>query len=99
MDNRRRRFRLLCGSKRQPLEQEHVLLVLQERAVQRRDQLARIALPEHFRGDVLVEQQFQPVQELRSPALLFKSDTSSKIADAKTGVRCRKFLLGIETIK
>jgi len=35
----------------------HVLLVLQQRAVQRRNQLARIALPEHFRRHVLVEQE------------------------------------------
>jgi hypothetical protein len=40
------------------LEQMHILLVLQQRAVQRRDQLARIALPQHFRRHVLVEQEF-----------------------------------------
>src|ERR1700730_14719408 len=56
---------LSAGEKRQPLEQVHVLLVLQQRAVQRRDQLARIAFPEHFRRHVLVEQQFQPIQQLR----------------------------------
>ncbi|MGY4326052.1 hypothetical protein ACVWWG_000466 [Bradyrhizobium sp. LB7.2] len=32
------------GQERQPLEQMHVLLVLEQRAVQRRDQLARVAL-------------------------------------------------------
>src|SRR6185312_6071553 len=52
-----RKMRLYFSSaeKRQPLEQMYVLLVLQERAVQRRDQLARIAFPEHFRCHVLVE--------------------------------------------
>src|ERR1043166_1171129 len=54
------------AQKRQPLEQMHVLLVLQQRAVQRRDQLSRIALAQHFRRHVLVEQEFQPVQQLRS---------------------------------
>src|SRR5580704_18787114 len=42
-----------AAEKRQPLEQMHVLFVFQQRAVQRRDQLARIAFPEHFRGHVL----------------------------------------------
>ena len=43
------------AEERQPLEQMHVLLVLEQRAMQRRDQLARIAFPEHFRRDVLVQ--------------------------------------------
>ena len=61
------------AEERQPLEQMHVLLVLQQRAVQRRDQLARVALPEHFRRHVLVEQQLQPVQQLRGRRLLLQA--------------------------
>ena len=51
----------------------HVLLVLQQRAVQRRDQLARIALPQHFRRDVLVQQQLEPVEQLRGRRLLLQA--------------------------
>lgn len=57
------------GERRRPLEQVYVLLVLQQRTVQRQDQLARIALPEHFGRDVLV-QQLQPVEQLRRRWLL-----------------------------
>src|SRR6185437_8700559 len=56
----------------QPLEQMHVLLVFQERAVQRRDQLARIALPQHLGRDVFVQQQLEPVQKLRGRGLLLQ---------------------------
>src|ERR1700722_7941396 len=56
---------LAAAQERQPLEQMHVLLVLQQRAVQRRDQFARVAFPEHFRRHVLVEQELEPVQQLR----------------------------------
>src|SRR5712664_4812416 len=63
---------LAPAQERQSLEQVDVLLVLQKRAVQRRDQLAGIAFPQHFRRDVLVEQQFQPVQKLRGRRLLLQ---------------------------
>jgi hypothetical protein len=52
------RSNLAPAQERQPLEQMHVLLVLEQRAVQRRDQLARIAFSQHLRRDVLVEQEF-----------------------------------------
>src|SRR4029077_13468537 len=64
---------LASAQERQPLEQMHVLLVLEQRAVQRRDQLARITLPEHFRRDVLIEEKFQPVEKLRGRRLLLQS--------------------------
>src|SRR3982075_4357300 len=64
------RSNLAPAQERQPLEQVHILFVLQQRAVQRRDQLARVTLPQHFRRDVLVEQQFQPVEQLRGRRLL-----------------------------
>ena len=49
---------LSSAQERQPLEQMHVLLVLEQRAMQRRDQFSRVALAQHFRRHVLVEQQF-----------------------------------------
>src|ERR1700733_7417024 len=64
---------LAAAEERQPFEQMHVLLVFQQRAVQRRNQLARIAFPEHFRRDVLVEQQLEPVQKLRGRRFLLQA--------------------------
>src|ERR1700746_2455640 len=64
---------LAPAQERQPLEQVHVLLVLEQRAVQRRDQLARVALPEHLGGDVLVEQELQPIQKLARRGLLLQA--------------------------
>ena len=40
---------------RQPLEKLHILLVLQERAMQRRDELARVALSERLGVDILAQ--------------------------------------------
>src|SRR5262245_27923967 len=49
---------------RETLEQVHVLLVLQERPVQRRDQLPRVALAQRLGRDVLVQEQLDPVEQL-----------------------------------
>src|SRR3954468_19934953 len=46
------------------LEQVHVLLVLEEGAVQRRDELPRIALAQLLGTDVLGEQELEPIEEL-----------------------------------
>src|ERR1051326_3744200 len=62
---RSRRLHFPPAQEGQPLEQMHVLLVLQQRAVQRRDKFSRIAFAQRFRRHVLVEQQFQPVQQFR----------------------------------
>ena len=48
----------------------HVLLVLDQRAVQRRDQLLRIALAQRLRADVLDHQELQPVQQFGRGRLL-----------------------------
>src|SRR6266540_658383 len=56
----------------QALEQMHVLLVLEQRAVQRRYELFRIALAQRLRADVLDQQQFQPVQQLGGRGLLLE---------------------------
>src|SRR5687768_5928728 len=49
----------------QLLEQAYVLLVLQQRAVQRRDELSRVALAQGFGADVLGEKQLEPIEQLR----------------------------------
>src|SRR4051794_34615935 len=54
------------------LEEVHVLLVLEEGAVQRRDELARVALAQLLGADVLREQQLQPVEELGGGGLLLQ---------------------------
>src|SRR6202021_691708 len=49
--------------KRQPLEKLHVLLVLQEGAMERRDDLARVALLEGLGVYVFFSQKLYPVQQ------------------------------------
>ena len=63
--------------KRQPLKQMHVLLVLEQRAVQRRDQLLRIALAQQLRADVLDHQQLQPIQKFRGRGLFLDAGHTS----------------------
>jgi hypothetical protein len=58
------------------LEQVHVLLVLQERAVQRRDQLGGIALLQHLGRDLVDHQQLDPVEQLGGGRLLLQPGTS-----------------------
>ena len=56
----------------------HVLLVLEEGAVQRRDQLSGIALAQGLGLDILVEEQLDPVEQLLNediaPETLRESD-------------------------
>src|SRR6266567_1881949 len=52
------------AQERQALEQMHVLLVLEQRAVQRRDQLAWVTFAQLFDAHVFVEQQLEPVEQL-----------------------------------
>ena len=49
----------------QPFEQHHVLLVLDERTMERRHELARVALAQGLKRQVLVQEKLQPVEELR----------------------------------
>src|SRR5262245_23863461 len=60
-----------AGHKRQPLEQVYILFVLQQCAVQRRDELLGIALAQSLGPDVLGHQQFQPIQKLGCRGLFF----------------------------
>src|SRR5579863_4454744 len=58
--------------KRQALKQMHILLVFEERAVERRDQLFRVAGAQHFGRNVLDKQQLKPVEQLRGRGLLLQ---------------------------
>src|SRR4051794_28872894 len=51
----------------------HVLLVLQERAVQRRNQHFLIAAAQRFRRNVFREQELQPIEQLGSRWLLLET--------------------------
>ena len=51
-------------------EQMHVLLVLEQGAVQRRNELLGIALAQDFRADVFDHQQLEPIQKLGGRGLL-----------------------------
>ena len=60
----------------QALEELHVLLVLEERAIERRNELAGIALAQRFCRDVVDEQQLDPVEQFRGRGLFFSPGTS-----------------------
>src|SRR3546814_6488747 len=53
-------------------EQHHILLILEQRAVERRDRLADIAVLEHFERHVLGEQQLEPVDQLARRGLFLE---------------------------
>src|ERR1700722_19855827 len=56
----------------QLLEQVYVLLVLEQCAVQRRDQFLDVALAQRLGRNVLIEQKLEPVEEFGSGRLLFQ---------------------------
>src|SRR5690606_38637282 len=68
----------------QPLEQVDVLLVLQQGAVQGRDQLARRLFAQGLRRDVIDQQQLQPVQQFRGRGLLLQA---RRVADFIEGLK------------
>src|SRR3979409_293795 len=57
----------------EPLEQVDVLLVLQQRAVQRRDNGLAVLGSQGVGRDVLGEQQLQPVEQLGGRGLFFEA--------------------------
>src|ERR1019366_9490513 len=57
----------------QPLEQMHVLFVLEQRAVQRRDDGLLVLAAQGFGRDVVGEQELQPVEQLGSRRFLLQS--------------------------
>src|SRR6185437_188995 len=58
---------------RQTLEEMDVLLVLEQRAVQRRDQLLAVLRPQRLGRHVLDHQQLQPVEQLGGRWLLLEA--------------------------
>src|ERR1700723_774317 len=69
----RRSRPLAPAQKCDPLEKVHILLVLEQGAVQRRDELLGVALAERLWRNVLIEQKLEPIEQLRSGRLLFQS--------------------------
>src|SRR4029077_4328099 len=59
--------------KGQTLEQVHVLFVLEQRAMERRNELFGIALAQGFRSDVFDHQEFEPIEKLGGGRLLLHS--------------------------
>src|SRR5258705_12741242 len=57
----------------QLLEQLHVLLVLEQRAVQGRDQLFRVVAAQRLGRNVLGHQELDPIQELGGGRLLLQA--------------------------
>ena len=78
---------LAPGHEGQALEQHDVLLVLQQGAVQRRDELARIALAQRLGADVLVQQQLQPVQQLGRRGLLLQARNLPDLEEDRSAPR------------
>src|SRR4051794_19883556 len=68
------------------LEEVDVLLVLEQRAVERRDGGLVALAPQGLRRDVLGEQQLQPVEQLRRRGLLLES---RHLADVEEGLERR----------
>src|SRR5471032_1724870 len=64
---------LRAGHEHQAFEQVHVLLVLEQRAVQRRDDGLAVLGVQRFGRDVLGEQQLEPVEQLRGGGLLLQA--------------------------
>src|SRR5262252_1150723 len=58
------------GDKRQTLEQVYVLLVLEKRPVEGWDQLPGLAFAQRLGRNILVEQQLDPVEQLRGGGFL-----------------------------
>src|SRR3954464_13767068 len=72
------------GHEGELLEQVDVLLVLEEGAVQRRDELPRIALAQLLGTDVLGEQELEPIEELGGRGFLPQArDLADREEDAQ----------------
>ena len=66
----------------QPLEQVDVLLVLQQRAVQRRDDGLVVARAQRFGRNVLGDEQLEPVQQFRGGGLLLQAGQFADLVEA-----------------
>jgi hypothetical protein len=67
---------LATCEKREPLEQVHILLVLDERAMQRRNELFRIALAQRLGADILGQQELEPSRSSEVDGFFFIPGTS-----------------------
>src|SRR5258708_5448032 len=67
----------------QALEQMHVLLVLEECAVERRDHGLGVLGPDRVRRQILDEQQLQPVQELGRARLLLQAGHLAQLEERR----------------
>src|SRR5581483_3298345 len=70
----------------EPLEEMNVLLILQKRAMQRRNELLWIPLAQGFRRDILVEQQFEPVEQFRRRGLLLEAGRLAQVEEDAQGL-------------
>src|SRR5882672_522960 len=66
-------LRTLARHEDEALEEVHVLLVLEQRAVQRREDGLAVLGPQSVGRDVLGEQELQPVEQLGGRALLLQA--------------------------
>src|SRR5262249_11486783 len=78
---------LPAGDEGKPLEQVHVLFVLEQCAVQRRDQLARVTLAQRLGADVLVEEQLDPVEQFGGRRLLLDAGHLAHVIEDLQGFR------------
>ena len=73
------RLPLAAAEEGELLEQMHVLLVLEQGAMQRRDQFLGVALAQCLRRNVLIEQQLEPVEELDVVGFFFSPGVSRSV--------------------
>src|SRR5579862_99621 len=62
-----------AGHEHEALEEVHVLLVLEQRAVERRDDGLAVLRAQRVRRNILGEQELQPVQQLGGRGLLLQA--------------------------
>src|SRR5580658_10584087 len=67
----------------QLLEQMHVLLVLEQGAVQGRDELLRVVAAQRLRRNVLGHQQLDPIQELGGGGFLLQSGRVANLEERR----------------
>jgi hypothetical protein len=73
VDEHGRASAVALGHEHQPLEEVHVLLVLEQRAVQRRDAGLLVGRAQRLDRDLLGHQQLEPVDELGGGRLLLEA--------------------------
>src|SRR5450759_1118313 len=69
--------------KQQLLEQVHILFVLEQRAVQRRNQLLRVVAAQRLGRYILGDQQLDPIQQLGRGRFLFQPGCLANIEERR----------------